>query len=446
MDETASVRSSSQALTAGSAGTKRKKTGEPKFYAVRVGHAPGIYHTWHECLEQVTGFKGAICKAITIASEVSWGTDVQTSVKSFPSLTDAERFIAGDNAAGAGAENKFYAVKSGRVPGIYTDWESASAQIKGWTKPRHKLFQTRAEAQQFLEEDDGISSRATETVETNGGAIEDDQDEEETAGGTSKPPPAKKAKRAVNGASKTTKPAPLEYNEADYEPGTGPLPAGAEDGFDPNIRLDPESGKIIYKSQEQRQATKAVHNGTGLTGPVRIHTDGSSLGNGKAGAFAGIGVYFGPNDERYMAHPPTPVTQRPSSRYESTAKFVISRNVSEALPGTRQTNQRAELTAVLRALELVPRNRDCQIITDSQYAINCCTTWFINWRQNNWKTSSGKPVENKDLVENILGRIEERQRLGVKTEFEWIKGHAQNEGNVAADKLAVDGARKAASA
>ena len=325
-------------------------------------------------------------------------------------------------------------MKNGRVPGIYTDWGAAQEQIKGWTKPKHKLFQTRAEAQQFLDEGEGTSSRVLESTETNGGTIEDDIAGED--GAISKPPPAKKAKKAVNGASKATKPAPIEYNEADFEPGTGPLPAGAEDGFDPNIILDPETGKVVYKTQEQRQATKAVSTGNGITGPVRIHTDGSSLGNGKEGAFAGIGVFFGPGDQRYL---PTPTT-----KFNKTLTNDSHRNVSDSLPGTRQTNQRAELTAILRALEIVPRNRDCQIITDSQYAISCVTSWYINWRLNNWKTSTGKPVENKDLVESVVAKIEERESLNAQTDFEWIKGHAKNYGNVEADKLAVDGARKAA--
>ena len=41
-----------------------------------------------------------------------------------------------------------------------------------------------------------------------------------------------------------------------------------------------------------------------------------------------------------------------------------------------------------------------------------------------------------------MGKIEEREGLGVRTGFEWIKGHANNKGNVEADRLAVDGARK----
>lgn len=113
------------------------------------------------------------------------------------------------------------------------------------------------------------------------------------------PKKAKKAKKAVNGVGKA-KPVAVEYNEADYEPGTGPLPPGAEDGFDPNITLDPQSGQVIYKTQDQRQATKAMGVGSSQTDTLRIHTDGSSLGNGRAGAFAGIGVYFGPGDERWV--------------------------------------------------------------------------------------------------------------------------------------------------
>ena len=111
------------------------------------------------------------------------------------------------------------------------------------------------------------------------------------------------------------------------------------------------------------------------------------------------------------------------------------------MKGNRQTNQRAELTAILRALDIAPRHRDVTIFTDSRYAIDCVTSWFINWRRNNWKNSHGKPVENKDLIESILSRIDERTVLKVKTLFEWVKGHNKDAGNEEADRLAVNGAR-----
>ena len=56
-----SVRASPAASTP-TAGTKRKRATEAKFYGVREGKKPGIYNTWEECLSQVTGHKGASCR------------------------------------------------------------------------------------------------------------------------------------------------------------------------------------------------------------------------------------------------------------------------------------------------------------------------------------------------------------------------------------------------
>jgi ribonuclease HI len=125
-------------------------------------------------------------------------------------------------------------------------------------------------------------------------------------------------------------------------------------------------------------------------------------------------------------------------------KLTIRRNVSEALSiEGKQTNQRAELYAIKRALDIVPINRDALIYSDSNYAIKCVTEWFINWRKNGWKTSSGKVVDNKDIIEPILDRINERKLARANTNFTWLKGHANDPGNVAADSLAVNGAREA---
>lgn len=117
-----------------------------------------------------------------------------------------------------------------------------------------------------------------------------------------------------------------------------------------------------------------------------------------------------------------------------------TRNVSEELYGPRQTNQRAELTAIQRALEIAPRNQDVLIRSDSKYSIKCVTEWFINWRKNNWLNATKKPVENRDLIELILNKIDERKLAKANTTFEWLKGHANDPGNVAADALAVAGA------
>lgn len=117
------------------------------------------------------------------------------------------------------------------------------------------------------------------------------------------------------------------------------------------------------------------------------------------------------------------------------------RNVSERLDGPVQTNQRAELTAILRALEIAGDTQDVEIRTDSKYSIQCVTEWYINWERNGWKTREG-PVKNQDLVQAIRARLEQRESKGGQTQFIWVKGHDTDAGNIAADRLAVEGARK----
>lgn len=120
----------------------------------------------------------------------------------------------------------------------------------------------------------------------------------------------------------------------------------------------------------------------------------------------------------------------------------LSSNVSERLPGEIQTNQRAELTAVIRALELSKTNAKIRIFTDSKYTIDCSLNWYKSWEKNEWKKSNGDPVLNQDLVRRIRVLIDERDKANFKTLFQWVKGHATNPGNIAADRLAVAGASK----
>ena len=221
-------------------------------------------------------------------------------VKSFSALSDAERFIAGENLVPSGDNGvsqpaKFYAVKCGRVPGIYMDWPSAQEQITGWQKPKHRCFSTRVEAQRFLDEDGGKTADISDPADGEGSISTIHR----TPDGTPELGAEQSTYIKVK-STPTSKPAPPAYHEADFEPGTGPLPPDAEDGFDSNIIFDAEQGGIIYKTQEQRQATRSRPSSSAQTEPIRIHTDGSSLGNGQIGAFAGVGVYFGPGDKRLI--------------------------------------------------------------------------------------------------------------------------------------------------
>jgi ribonuclease HI len=88
-------------------------------------------------------------------------------------------------------------------------------------------------------------------------------------------------------------------------------------------------------------------------------------------------------------------------------------------------------------------DRNVVIFSDSNYAIKCVTEWFQSWEAKGWVGSNRKPVENRDLVEEILRRIRDRELCKSKTDFKWVKGHGSDPGNVAADALAVRGAEEA---
>lgn len=120
----------------------------------------------------------------------------------------------------------------------------------------------------------------------------------------------------------------------------------------------------------------------------------------------------------------------------------MSRNISERLAGDVQTNQRAELTAILRALQIVSPTESVLIWSDSQYAINCVKEWYKKWEANGWRTHKGE-VQNKDLVQAVLAEKRKRDAMGAQTMIEWVKGHSTNEGNIGADQLAVRGANNA---
>lgn len=97
------------------------------------------------------------------------------------------------------------------------------------------------------------------------------------------------------------------------------------------------------------------------------------------------------------------------------------------------TNQIGELCAVLQALRAHPGERPLVIETDSQYAINCSTTWVPGWKKKGWKNSQGKPVKNRPLIEAIDQEIQARPG---SVRFVWVKGHAGDTFNEKVDTLA----------
>ena len=146
---------------------------------------------------------------------------------------------------------------------------------------------------------------------------------------------------------------------------------------------------------------------------LKVWTDGSSFCNGskdKSKRKGGIGVFFS-NDN--------------------------PRNVSQPFTQGEITNQRTELYACIKALQILEDcNQQIEINTDSEYTINCITKWYQGWISKKWKNAKKKTIKNQDLIKELYKLYKSK-----KVKFKHVRGHKGIYGNEMADKLAVEGSK-----
>ena len=118
------------------------------------------------------------------------------------------------------------------------------------------------------------------------------------------------------------------------------------------------------------------------------------------------------------------------------AALLRYKNVEKCISGgeTLTTNNRMELMAAIQALEALRKRSRVHLITDSQYVKQGIETWIHNWKRNGWKTSDKKAVKNAELWREL-----EAQAARHRVRWHWVKGHADNPGNLRADELANRG-------
>jgi ribonuclease HI len=98
------------------------------------------------------------------------------------------------------------------------------------------------------------------------------------------------------------------------------------------------------------------------------------------------------------------------------------------------TNNRMELIAVIRALELLKRPVAARVHTDSQYVQKGISEWIHGWKARGWKTAAKAPVKNEDLW-----RALDRAASVHQVQWVWVRGHAGHPENERADALARKG-------
>jgi ribonuclease HI len=110
------------------------------------------------------------------------------------------------------------------------------------------------------------------------------------------------------------------------------------------------------------------------------------------------------------------------------------------------TNNRMEFTAALEGLRSLPAGSIACIVTDSRLMLDSMTKWIHGWKRKGWKTASGDPVKNQDLVTALDVEIARHAEV----RWHWVRGHetgaehAHKALNDRADRLAVTAARAAA--
>ena len=139
---------------------------------------------------------------------------------------------------------------------------------------------------------------------------------------------------------------------------------------------------------------------------VTVHTDGSCLGNPGPGGYAAILDYRG--QER-----------------ELSGGF------------RRTTNNRMEILAVIAGLEALSGPCAVTVYSDSRYVVDAIEKgWAKRWKANGWMRNKRERAVNPDLWDRMLGELDKHN-----VELKWVRGHAGNEGNTRADRLAVAAAK-----
>ncbi len=151
-------------------------------------------------------------------------------------------------------------------------------------------------------------------------------------------------------------------------------------------------------------------NSTSVAMPsVEIYTDGGCEGNPGPG---GYGVV--------LLHPKT------KQRKETSGGFRLT------------TNNRMEILAAVKGLEMLKQACNVTLYSDSQYLVNAIMEgWAAKWKQKDWWLSNKERAKNIDLWERLLPLCEKHQ-----VEFRWVKGHAGNVENELCDQLSRDALRE----
>ena len=117
------------------------------------------------------------------------------------------------------------------------------------------------------------------------------------------------------------------------------------------------------------------------------------------------------------------------------AVLMSGKHRKELFGGEKDTtNNRMEMTAVIRGAEAINNGSVIDIYTDSKYVMKGMMEWVEGWKKRGWKTASKQPVKNVDLWQQLEQALERHE-----VNWYWVKGHSGVAENDRADELARQG-------
>ncbi|XP_012277947.1 ribonuclease H1 [Orussus abietinus] len=293
----------------------------------------------------------------------------------------------------------FYAVAKGRKPGIYQTWDECKLQVNQFSGPIYKKFKTQTEAEDFINKNsNGGENKIRKKYMS--GKLKNALAYEKTVAAIN---PSAAPSRTISSIFGHENRNALSNTQGVKKRSLSTSTNSA------NVTKNPAKKIKLLPLPEDSPIKDASNFITDSDGYVNVFTDGACSSNGKKGAKAGVGVWFGDN------HP---------------------LNISQPVDG-RPTNNMAEIQAVTLAARQAHKEgiQKLKINTDSRFLISCITEWMPKWKKRGWMTVGNKPVINKC---ELLEMEEALSSLSIK--WNHVRGHQGIHGNEMADKLARAGA------
>lgn len=297
---------------------------------------------------------------------------------------------------------QYYAVRKGRNPGIYRNWDDAKEQIRGFSGAIFKGFATEAEAKQFL--NGGKEPAVLE--ETTTSLVSKKRSLEQTTSSTYL---EETTKTSSSYMAKATETGSIYLDLTDE---------GDVDEYNRELREETTTTSPPYLTKTTQTSLSYLQE-TSKTRPIyfpdEVYVDGSCEYNGQPRARAGYAVWFEDGHEW---------------------------NFKSRLEG-EQTNQRAELMAEYKCLQIIETKIKehekeyrgaITIFSDSEYAMNCLGKYAIDWERRGWLKADGKVPKHLDLIKPCWALFKKLKPLGVSLKY--VPAHVGIRGNEAVDALA----------